>query len=165
MNAAQAAPGAGVRNSRPVRGFLRRSMKAHLTGATCFPPRIACTATHVGGGKRARLREVQQPARPRPQLHAGGHGERPGGGSTGMVCNLVDLDGFVQSEILERFDHPEPEHDCRSSRSWCRPPRTSANVIYEHFAARVPLCSSGKSEAGRDHDEFLRIRRRGELRP
>jgi 6-pyruvoyltetrahydropterin/6-carboxytetrahydropterin synthase len=25
--------------------------------------------------------------------------------STGMVCNLVDLDGFVQSEILERFDH------------------------------------------------------------
>jgi len=25
--------------------------------------------------------------------------------STGMVCNLVDLDGFVQREILERFDH------------------------------------------------------------
>ena len=25
--------------------------------------------------------------------------------STGMICNLVDLDGFVQSEILERFDH------------------------------------------------------------
>ena len=24
--------------------------------------------------------------------------------STGMVCNLVDLDGFVQREILERFD-------------------------------------------------------------
>jgi 6-pyruvoyltetrahydropterin/6-carboxytetrahydropterin synthase len=24
---------------------------------------------------------------------------------TGMVCNLVDLDGFVQSEILERYDH------------------------------------------------------------
>ena len=23
---------------------------------------------------------------------------------TGMVCNLVDLDGFVQREILERFD-------------------------------------------------------------
>jgi len=23
---------------------------------------------------------------------------------TGMVCNLVDLDGFVQCEILERFD-------------------------------------------------------------
>jgi 6-pyruvoyltetrahydropterin/6-carboxytetrahydropterin synthase len=25
--------------------------------------------------------------------------------STGMVCNLADLDGFVQGEILERFDH------------------------------------------------------------
>jgi 6-pyruvoyltetrahydropterin/6-carboxytetrahydropterin synthase len=24
--------------------------------------------------------------------------------STGMVCNLVDLDGFVHSEILQRFD-------------------------------------------------------------
>jgi 6-pyruvoyltetrahydropterin/6-carboxytetrahydropterin synthase len=25
--------------------------------------------------------------------------------STGMVCNLADLDGFVHHEILERFDH------------------------------------------------------------
>ena len=25
--------------------------------------------------------------------------------STGMVCNLMDLDGFVQEKILERFDH------------------------------------------------------------
>ena len=25
--------------------------------------------------------------------------------ATGMVCNLVDLDGFVHSEILDRFDH------------------------------------------------------------
>ncbi len=24
--------------------------------------------------------------------------------ATGMVCNLVDLDGFVEKEILERFD-------------------------------------------------------------
>ncbi|MFZ3342267.1 MAG: 6-carboxytetrahydropterin synthase [Terriglobales bacterium] len=24
---------------------------------------------------------------------------------TGMVCNLVDLDGFVHREVLERFDH------------------------------------------------------------
>jgi 6-pyruvoyltetrahydropterin/6-carboxytetrahydropterin synthase len=24
---------------------------------------------------------------------------------TGMVCNLVDLDDFVQREVLERFDH------------------------------------------------------------
>jgi 6-pyruvoyltetrahydropterin/6-carboxytetrahydropterin synthase len=25
--------------------------------------------------------------------------------STGMVCNLTDMDEFVQREILERFDH------------------------------------------------------------
>ena len=25
--------------------------------------------------------------------------------STGIVCNLVDLDEFVQKEILDRFDH------------------------------------------------------------
>lgn len=24
---------------------------------------------------------------------------------TGMVCNLVDLDGFVQENVLEKFDH------------------------------------------------------------
>jgi len=24
---------------------------------------------------------------------------------TGMVCNLIDLDGFVRAEILERFGH------------------------------------------------------------
>jgi 6-pyruvoyltetrahydropterin/6-carboxytetrahydropterin synthase len=24
---------------------------------------------------------------------------------TGMVCNLVDLDGFVNAQILERYDH------------------------------------------------------------
>jgi 6-pyruvoyltetrahydropterin/6-carboxytetrahydropterin synthase len=26
-------------------------------------------------------------------------------GETGMVCNLTDLDGFVQRDILEHFDH------------------------------------------------------------
>jgi 6-pyruvoyltetrahydropterin/6-carboxytetrahydropterin synthase len=25
--------------------------------------------------------------------------------ATGMVCNLVDLDSFVQAEIVDRFDH------------------------------------------------------------
>ena len=24
---------------------------------------------------------------------------------TGMVCNLVDLDGFVHAQIVERYDH------------------------------------------------------------
>jgi 6-pyruvoyltetrahydropterin/6-carboxytetrahydropterin synthase len=35
--------------------------------------------------------------------------------ATGMVCNLVDLDGFVRQEILERFDrenlNARPEFD------------------------------------------------------
>jgi 6-pyruvoyltetrahydropterin/6-carboxytetrahydropterin synthase len=26
---------------------------------------------------------------------------------TGMICNLVDLDGFVRCEILDRFDHED----------------------------------------------------------
>ena len=26
---------------------------------------------------------------------------------TGMVCNLVDLDGFVHREVLERYDHQD----------------------------------------------------------
>jgi 6-pyruvoyltetrahydropterin/6-carboxytetrahydropterin synthase len=25
--------------------------------------------------------------------------------NTGMVCNLVDLDGFIEREVLARFDH------------------------------------------------------------
>jgi len=25
--------------------------------------------------------------------------------ATGMICNLVDLDGFTQSQVIERFDH------------------------------------------------------------
>jgi len=29
----------------------------------------------------------------------------PVDGQTGMVCNLVDLDGFVHREVLERYDH------------------------------------------------------------
>ena len=26
-------------------------------------------------------------------------------GQTGMICDLTDLDGFVQSAVLERYDH------------------------------------------------------------
>src|SRR4051812_17193003 len=38
---------------------------------------------------------------------------------TGMVCNLMDLDGFVQKEILERYEH------------------SNLNTL-EEFTARVP---------------------------
>jgi len=45
--------------------------------------------------------------------------------ATGMVCNLVDLDGFVQREILERFDlenlnlRPEFKHDVPTTENLC----------------------------------------------
>ena len=32
---------------------------------------------------------------------------------TGMVCNLVDLDGFVHRQIIERYDHREFESGAR----------------------------------------------------
>ena len=49
--------------------------------------------------------------------------------STGMVCNLVDLDGFVQREILQRFDLENLNtHEEFSGRSRpqkiCAPPST-----------------------------------------
>jgi 6-pyruvoyltetrahydropterin/6-carboxytetrahydropterin synthase len=45
--------------------------------------------------------------------------------ATGMVCNLADLDGFVQREILERFDlenlnlRPEFKHDVPTTENLC----------------------------------------------
>ena len=44
---------------------------------------------------------------------------------TGMVCNLVDLDEFVQREILEHFDHenmnmlPEFRHEVPTTENLC----------------------------------------------
>ena len=44
---------------------------------------------------------------------------------TGMVCNLVDLDGFVRAEILNRFDHqnlnllPEFAHVVPTTENLC----------------------------------------------
>jgi 6-pyruvoyltetrahydropterin/6-carboxytetrahydropterin synthase len=45
--------------------------------------------------------------------------------ATGMVCNLADLDGFVQREILERFDlenlnmHPEFKSAVPTTENLC----------------------------------------------
>jgi 6-pyruvoyltetrahydropterin/6-carboxytetrahydropterin synthase len=44
---------------------------------------------------------------------------------TGMVCNLVDLDGFVEKEILERYGHenlntlPEFADDVPTTENLC----------------------------------------------
>ena len=45
--------------------------------------------------------------------------------ATGMVCNLVDLDGFVRNEILERFGHqnlntlPEFQNEVPTTENLC----------------------------------------------
>ncbi len=45
--------------------------------------------------------------------------------TTGMVCNLTDLDGFVEREILERFDQqnlnvlPEFARDVPTTENLC----------------------------------------------
>jgi len=45
--------------------------------------------------------------------------------TTGMVCNLIDLDGFVERQILERFDHqnlnvlPEFARDVPTTENLC----------------------------------------------
>ena len=45
--------------------------------------------------------------------------------STGMVCNLVDLDGFVKKEILDRYGHehlntlPEFADDVPTTENLC----------------------------------------------
>ena len=77
-----------------------------------------------------------------------------------MVCNLVDLDGFVEREILERFDHENlntlPEFDRRR----CRQPKTCAPPSTIFCSAASPTGSSGKGTNRRDHDEFVRVRGR-----
>ena len=46
--------------------------------------------------------------------------------ATGMVCNLVDLDACVQSEVLDRFDHQnlntlkEFEREVPTTESLCK---------------------------------------------
>src|SRR4029077_20361857 len=97
---------AGLRDARPVFRFLRRGMKAYLTRRYLF------SASH-------RLHSNDMPAEWNRETYGQcnnpyGHGhnyqlEVTVSGQvdpkTGMVCYLVDLDGFVHNEIVERFGH------------------------------------------------------------
>ena len=81
-------------------------MKAHLTRRYLFP------ASH-------RLHNDEMSAEQNRAIYGKcnnpyGHGHNyaievtvsgPIDERTGMVCNLVDLDGFVQTEVLDRYDH------------------------------------------------------------
>jgi len=83
-----------------------RSMKAHLTRRYMF------SASH-------RLHSDEMSAEENRVIYGKcnnpyGHGHNytveitvsgPVDDQTGMVCNLVDLDGFVRTHILDRYDH------------------------------------------------------------
>ncbi len=78
--------------------------------------------------------------------------------ATGMVCNLVDLDGFVQREILQRFDLENLNTRAEFAQHRADH-RKSVHHHLRYFAARLYPSSSGQGAHRRDHDEFLRIRR------
>src|SRR5436853_3940266 len=58
--------------------------------------------------------------------------------STGMVCNLVDLDQFVEREVLQRFDHenlyvrPEFKTQVPTTENLCT---EIYNVLHRGFRA------------------------------
>src|SRR6185437_1277925 len=100
----QAASRPAVRDRRSVRGCLRREMKAHLTRRYKFSashrlhsPELSdqqnretygkCNNPY-GHGHNYKV-EVTVSGEPDPE--------------TGMICNLADLDGFVDRELLRRF--------------------------------------------------------------
>ena len=81
-------------------------MKAHLTRRYWF------SASHRLHSERMSATESQTPYGKCNNPHGHGHNyalEVTVSGQvdpqTGMVCNLVELDGFVDHHILERFDH------------------------------------------------------------
>jgi len=94
--------------------------RAHLTRRYRF------SASHRLHSEELSERENQQVYGKCNNPHGHGHNyalevtvNGPVDERTGMVCNLVDLDGFVQKEILERYEH------------------SNLNTL-EEFTARVP---------------------------
>jgi 6-pyruvoyltetrahydropterin/6-carboxytetrahydropterin synthase len=80
-------------------------MKAHLTRRYMFS---ASHRLHNDGMSEAENRTTYGKCN---NPHGHGHNyalevtvSGPVDAQTGMVCNLVDLDGFVKREILDRFD-------------------------------------------------------------
>jgi 6-pyruvoyltetrahydropterin/6-carboxytetrahydropterin synthase len=81
-------------------------MKAHLTRRYMFSASHRLHSDHMS--------EAENAATYGKCNNPYGHGHNyvleitvsgPVDESTGMVCNLMDLDGFVQDEILDHFDH------------------------------------------------------------
>jgi 6-pyruvoyltetrahydropterin/6-carboxytetrahydropterin synthase len=81
-------------------------MKAHLTRRYIFS---ASHRLHSDALSEAENRAIYGKCN---NLHGHGHNyalevtvSGPVDAKTGMICNLVELDGAVRSEIIERFDH------------------------------------------------------------
>jgi 6-pyruvoyltetrahydropterin/6-carboxytetrahydropterin synthase len=83
--------------------------------------------------------------------------------STGMVCNLVELDGFVEREILERFGHsnlntlaefservPTTENLCREIFVCLERGFRVANVSVEKIRLEETLMNSFEYAGGRE---------------
>jgi 6-pyruvoyltetrahydropterin/6-carboxytetrahydropterin synthase len=81
-------------------------LKAHLTRRYYFP---ASHRLHRDEMSEAENRAVYGKCN---NLHGHGHNyalevtvSGPVDSSTGMVCNLADLDAFTQSQVISTFDH------------------------------------------------------------
>ena len=80
-------------------------MKAHLTRRYRFSSSHRLDCTHMSPAEnQATYGKCNNP-------HGHGHNytlevtvSGPVDSATGMVCNLVDLDGFVEREVLSRYD-------------------------------------------------------------
>ena len=121
-------------------------MKAHLTRRYCF------SASHRLHCEAMTAQENQSTYGKCNNPHGHGHNyalEVTVSGQvdskTGMVCNLVDLDGFVQREILERYEY------------------SNLNTLQE-FKERVPtsenLCMEifGRLQRGFRHADVEKVR-------
>ena len=68
--------------------------------------------------------------------------------ATGMIANLSDLDGFVQREVLDAFDHQSLNEDVAAFRN--KVP-TTENLCIEIFQ-RLKSFPKAKLEAVRVHE-------------
>src|SRR5207244_13368366 len=101
----QTRPRASVQDARHVRTVLRRIRKAHLSRRYLFSASQRLHNDAMSAEEnRATYSKCNNP-------HGHGHNytlevtvSGPVDERTGMVCNLVDLDQFVEREVLERFD-------------------------------------------------------------
>lgn len=135
-------------------------MKAYLTRRYHFP---ASHRLHSDAFSDAENRATYGKCN-----HPHGHGHNyklsvtvsgPVDEATGMVCNLADLDGFVQKEVLARFDHqnlntlPEFRGKVPTTELLCLEIESTLRKGFRHAAVeRIRLEETRKNsfEIGRD---------------